>query len=230
MNYPSVIRNRIDPQISKQSFFIFSFIPSKNASPDKDGCFGVTKFRGAFSNMSGPDSVDEKCDSLIRNYDSVNTNKIMITGRDYLLTGDPSYFKTHSETEVKTKLSSLAREYIKGQRAQEQKDMDEIQKRERLLLDDVKHQDVPDTLDSYLTLRNKRASLRIYQESAQQKLKTSIKVLKETIKSVEKLEKDNPDFKERYKERYMKALEDANNNNNGECKNESTLSMIKQLK
>ena len=48
LEYPKTIRIHVDPQIPSQNIGLFSFIPSKGCTPDKQGCFGVLKLRGNF--------------------------------------------------------------------------------------------------------------------------------------------------------------------------------------
>src|SRR3990170_4868194 len=48
--YPAVDRFYKDPQYKDQVYCLHSFYPSKGATPDKDGVYGMFKCRGTFSN------------------------------------------------------------------------------------------------------------------------------------------------------------------------------------
>src|SRR5579872_6569716 len=48
LEYPKTMKMHVDPPINGQYWGLFSFIPSKKATPDPQGCYGVLKIRGTF--------------------------------------------------------------------------------------------------------------------------------------------------------------------------------------
>jgi len=47
--FPRVERQFADPPIPLQTYGLISFVPSKGASPDKDGVYGFMKMRGNYA-------------------------------------------------------------------------------------------------------------------------------------------------------------------------------------
>jgi len=91
LEFPRVRRFNVDPAIPHQKFGLISFIPSKNACPDNDGCYGVIKLRGNFSTEQEADKWSER---LIRDFD--NFAEI-----DYAFVGN--YFPLMDSNEIYTR-------------------------------------------------------------------------------------------------------------------------------
>jgi hypothetical protein len=206
LQYPKVVRIRRDPPLGQQNYYMFTFTPSKGATPDSDGCFGAMKFRGSFAT---PKEAEEWAENIIRNSDSYNENIIGYVGTDFPLTVDSKYCLSTKEVDVRTKMDNVARDNIKHQRETDKKEMEEIQDRRRQLLADTteaKHQSTDD-LEYYTTLRVKRANIRIMQEECEKKLKECGKILKKTTEEINKLDQTNPEYKQQYKAKYQSAVD-----------------------
>ena len=52
LKFPRERKLRVDPVLEGQSIGILSFIPAPEAVPDKDGCYGIFKLRGNFTNRT----------------------------------------------------------------------------------------------------------------------------------------------------------------------------------
>lgn len=205
MDFPKKLRMRVDPPLSHQNFFLFTFMPSKGAAPDTDGCFGVMKFRGSFPTDR---DADEYGEMLIRTVDSINENLIGRVGHDFPVSLDSKYCAQTKEVDVRAKLDELARNKVRSQREQEKKEMEEIEDRQKQLLSDTseaKEQSFDD-LEYYTQLRVKRANIRILQEECQKKMKECSKILSKTSSEIHALDDKHPQFCKQYEERYKSAV------------------------
>lgn len=214
LGFPKVVRTRRDPPIAQQSYYAMSFIPSQGARPDADGCFGVMKQRG---NFPTPKEAEEWCENLIRGNDSYNENLIGYVGHDFPLTVDSKYCLSTKEVDVRTKMDTVARDSIRSQREHDKKEMEEIQERRRELLADTSEakETSTDDLDYYVTLRVKRANIRMMQEECTKKMKECAKILSKTTSEINKLDDKYPHYVKEYKAKYNSALDAIGGDTNG---------------
>lgn len=214
LSFPKVVRTRKDPSIAQQNYYVMTFVPSKGARPDADGCFGVMKQRG---NFPTPKEAEEWCEVLIRGTDSYNENVIGYVGCDFPLTMDPKYCLSTKEVDVRTKMDTVARDSIRSQRENDKKEMEEIQDRRRQLLADTSEEKETaiDDLDYYVTLRVKRANIRMMQEECTKKMKECAKILTKTTSEINKMDEDHPQFVKEYTAKYRSALDAIGGDTNG---------------
>lgn len=206
LDFPRAIRVRKDPPLAQQNYYMFTFVPSKGARPDADGCFGVMKQRGTFPT---PKEAEEWGETIIRGVDSYNENIIGYVGSDFPLTVDSKYCLSTKEVDVRGKMDTVARDSIRSQRENDKKEMDEIQERRRALLSDTTQtkEESIDDLDYYVTLRVKRANIRIMQEECEKKLKECAKILKKTTSEINKMDDTHPQYAKEYTAKYKSALD-----------------------
>ena len=204
--FPKIQRKRVDPPIAQQNYFIFSFTPSSGATPDKDGCFGVMKMRGAFATQK---ESEEHSEYLIRTVDSFHENLIGFVGRDFPVTLENKYCKETKDVDVRMKLENVSREHLKQQREQEQREMEEIQERQKQLLAETseKSEVTYEDLDFYVSLRVKLAQARLMQEESDKNVKKCGKVIKQTKEQIYELDEKYPEYQKEYQEKYTNALE-----------------------
>lgn len=214
MNFPKVVRTRRDPPLSQQNYYVMTFVPSKGARPDADGCFGVMKQRGTFPT---PKEAEEWSENLIRGTDSYNENIIGYVGNDFPVTLDPKYCLSTKEVDVRTKMDTIARDSIRSQRENDKKEMEEIQERRRELLSDTSEDKATaiDDLDYYVTLRVKRANIRMMQEECTKKMKECAKILSKTTSEINKMDDKHPQYAKEYKAKYCSALDAIGGDTNG---------------
>ncbi len=207
LDFPKKLRMRVDPSLPHQNFCLFTFIPSKGACPDADGCFGVMKQRGNFATDR---DADEWGEHLIRTVDSLNENFIGRVGQDFPITLDDKYCEQTKEVDIRMKLDDVSRGKVKDQRDKDKKEMEEIQDRQKELLADtnkeVKDQSFDD-IEYYTQLRVKRGNIRILQEECQKKMKECNKILEKTNKEIHKLDDRFPHYDKEYEAKYKGALD-----------------------
>ncbi len=209
LKYPRIQRFRVDPQPSAHNVYcLHSFTPSQGATPDKDGCFGVLKFRGAFATVQEADSWAE---NLIRNVDSLHEIHISYVGREFPLTLEPTYFQETHEVDMKKKTDDIERAHAKNVREKEQQDMEDIKRRERELLDSSKKnpEEFKTSLDHYISLKVKCANILHVRNETQKKLKAMEQTRGSALEELNELDTQFPEFKEKYLETFKKSLTDV---------------------
>jgi len=97
LEFPKVMRQRVDPPLAQQNFCVFTFTPSVGAQPDKDGCFGALRIRGTFPTVQ---DAEEWSENLVRNHDSFHENMVGFVGRDFPLTADSKYCTKTKEVDI----------------------------------------------------------------------------------------------------------------------------------
>lgn len=204
--FPKIYKTRIDPQVNGQQYGLHSFIPAKGATPDKDGVYGIFKNRGNFNSLN---EANEHCELLIRSIDSVNDIFFSFVGKEFPLTLNANWCQETKEIDVKNKLDDVAKAKYKEQREKEQKDMEEIQERQKKLLSDNKElkQESKDDLDYYIMLRVKYANLKLSKEDLLGKLKNVEDLLEKSKTEIKDMNDKFPEYQTQYMTKYKNACE-----------------------
>ena len=211
LEFPRLMRQRIDPPLAQQNFCVFSFTPSVGAQADKDGCYGALRIRGTFPSVL---DAEEFSENIVRNHDSFHENVVGFVGRDFPLTADSKYCSKTKEVDIRMKLDNVSRDNIKQQREAEKREMEEIQERQKQLLADTTEAKETsfDDVEYYTSLRVKRANVRILQEECEKKLKDCGKILKKTNEELFELDEKFPEYQKQYEEKYKNALDAIGSN------------------
>jgi Family of unknown function (DUF5832) len=207
LDFPRKAKFRVDPPINGQSIGLISFYPSKNAVPDADGCFGVLKIRGNFPTMRDADNM---ADTLVRYHDTLSEIDFVHVGRDFpLFINNDMYTKVTREIDIQKTVDDNVRYNKKQQQEREDREIKNIQERQRALLDKT-HEKEKETiyrdLDFYITLRVKRANALMTIDEAMKKAKEAEAVAEKTLKEIEEIEQNNPDYAAEYMERYKREV------------------------
>ena len=209
LTYVKVDRRYCDPPLTNQKIVLVSFTPSKTAKPDADNIYGMMKVRGVFATEQEANEYSEK---LIREVDSLHEIYHAWVGRPFPVTTATGYEKELKSIDIRKKTVDMISEDILSRRRADEKELHEIQDKEKRLLEESKkaQNDEPlDPFDGYITEQVKRAQL-IWTYKETQKKTLQIKdILKTSNKTIEELEEKNPDYLGRYREKYMKARRDA---------------------
>lgn len=204
--FPRLERQFADPQVNQQIYGLISFVPAKGATPDKDGIFGFAKMRG---NYGSKEEAMERSEYLIRNVDSYHQIYNAYVGRPFPITLDPKYASAVSEIDIRKKATETISEDVKAKREKEKKDIEEIKEREKKLLDESKPDYIPDPYERYTVLRVKKAQLAWGYSQTMKQLDDMKRIIIKTRAEIDQMDSENPDFKNEYFERYMKARRDA---------------------
>jgi hypothetical protein len=211
LKFPRIEKTYADPQLPSQIYCIHSFVPSKGATPDKNGLYGMVKFRGAFQSIN---EANERAEYLIRNVDSYNSILTGYVGRPFPLTDDNKKYCTETnEIDINKKTDEVISKDIKSKRDEEKRTIKEIQAKEKKLIEDVKEKDIEnnpeDMLEHYTMLRVKRSQLIYTFNETVSKMNQMIKSLKSTEQQINKVDETNPEHKREYMERYNNARKEC---------------------
>lgn len=203
--FPRFERFYCDPQLQNQNYSLVSFVPSKGASPDTDGVYGMLKVRGTFSSE---DEANLRAEFLIRNGDSYHSIYNTYVGRPFPLAASKKYITDTTEVDIKKKIVDSTSTEIRKKRDEERQTMKEIQEREKELLADVERKE-PDPYDSYTELMVKKAQLSWTYHQTLQKMEEMKKNIIKARDEIVKMRAENEDYHSQYFKRYMDAREKA---------------------
>lgn len=206
LDFPKTMKLHVDPPLNGQNFGLVSFIPSKKATPDSDGCYGILKLRGTYHDEKSADAWSE---NIIRNHDSYAAIDTVWVGKPFPLMRDNSVYRaTTREVDIRRKIDEVAREELKVKREQERAEMSSVQERHRNLMRDVAEEKdtAPDDLELYTQLVTKRAHLKYNSEEITRKLQESADLVAKVEAEIAEMDKTHPEYKDEFMERYTSAL------------------------
>ena len=207
LKFPRERKFRIDPSISGQSIGIISFSPSKNARPDSQGCFGVLKLRGNFSNQ--PDA-ERYGAMLMRKYDSYAEYDLVRVGQDFPLMIDNSiYTEETKEVNIKAVVDDISLSFIRKKKEEERQQREEVETRSRKLISKDTEEDRAESLNDlefYTTMRTKKAHCQHIIDQSKDKLQEAKTALARIVEQIEELDGKFPEYKTQYISQYDNAL------------------------
>lgn len=207
--FPRVERKYADPALTNQNYALVSFVPSREAKPDADGCYGMMKIRGVFATI---EEADERAEYIVKNVDSYQSILTTFVGRPFpLIPHDAEkYGAKLNKIDVNKKTEEVISKDIKAKREQDNKEVAEIREREEKLKQDVKveMEDLPDE-EMYTTLRVKRSQLiYTYMENIK-KMRELKDLIYNTDKEIQAMDANDPTLIEQYHQRYMDARRES---------------------
>jgi len=203
-SYPASEKTFADPSIPGQRLCLVSFVPSVDATPDKDGMYGMIKVRGSFETE---DEADDRAELLIRTVDSYHKIFTAYVGKPFPATTSSKYAAESNDIDIKKKVTEVISKDIKRQRMEEKKEIAEIKDREKKLMEDVEKDFDP--YERYIELRVKKAQLVwTYLETQKKMDEMKDSIVKTRVEIVE-LDEENPSYFSTYREKYMNARRDA---------------------
>jgi len=208
--FPRFDRTFADPPPPNQLYGLISFVPAKGATPNPNGIYGFVKLRG---NYPTEIEANQRCEFIIRNVDSYHNIQTCYVGRPVPVTIDPKYAAETSEIDIRKQTAESISADVKARKEQDQREMKQIKEREEALLKESEKARADETevdpYDNYITLKVKKAQLTWTYGEHIKKMAEIVPILARTRKNIEDLDKDHPEFKETYFEKYRKAREDS---------------------
>lgn len=202
--FPSIERKFADSPVPLQHLGLISFIPAKGATPNEDGVFGMAKLRG---NYATPIEMSERAETIIREGDSYHTIFHAYVGRPFPITAKSSWSAETDEVDIRKSMTSTISADIKQKKKDEQREVEQLKDREKILREDVEKDDDP--YETYITLKVKHAQL-AWTYLEHHKKMTEIKtIIEKTRKEVNDLDTEFPSYKDEYFEKYKAARRDA---------------------
>jgi len=205
--FPMVDRVYADPALPMQNISLWSFTPAKGATPNENGVFGFGKIRGTFNT---PIEAEERAEFIIRNVDSTHQVFHTYTGRPFPITNSSKYSAETSEVDIRKEMTKATSNNVKERRQTDQQTVKEITEREEKLIAESKQdpEDV-DPYDEYITLKVKKAQLSWTYLEHKKKMIEIGPIVAKTRERLAELDSKDPEFKEKYYEKYMKARKEA---------------------
>lgn len=209
IRYTQVDRYYADPAVPNQKIVLVSFVPSKGAKPDKDNIYGMMKVRGVYATE---EEANERAEFLIRNVDSYHDIYHAYMGRPFPITTTEEFSQELKSIDIRKKTTEMISEDILSRKRKEKRDMEDIQDREKKLLEESKRAqegEPEDPFDVYITSQVKRAQLAWTFHETRKKLEQMKSSFRSTADEIKQLDELHPDFIEKYKEKYMQARKDS---------------------
>jgi hypothetical protein len=209
LRFPQIDRQYADPAIPNQKIVLVSFIPAKGARPDEDNIYGMMKVRGVFATE---EEANERAENLIRNHDSYHEIYHAFVGRPFPVTNADGYEHEIQKIDIRQKTVRLISEDILNKKRSEEKEMRDMQEKEKKLLGESKRakEDIPeDPYEVYITDQVKRAQLIWTYKETMKKCDQMKDLIRTTSDVIQTTEKENPDYVSQYKEKYMSARREA---------------------
>ena len=204
--FPKVDRTYADPPPPLQNIGLISFTPAKGASPNKNGVYGFAKLRG---NFATPIEANQRAEYLIRNVDSYHQIYHTYVGRPFPITSSSKYSQETEEIDIRKQMTESVSENIRKKKKDDYQAMKEIKDREQELLEDTKIDKEDDPYETYITLNVKKAQLSWTYLEHQKKMEEVKNIIIKTRKEIENLDKEFPEYKDNYYEKYMDARRKA---------------------
>jgi hypothetical protein len=206
LEYPKVTRLGIDPPLpGNQNLGLVTFIPSREAKPDKHGIYGIMKVRGTFATDK---EASDWANKLIREVDSMNAINYIYPGRYFPVTNEDKFCENVDEVKLKEYTKNIVLDDYKEKKALEENEIKLVEDRKKDLLeptDSVKDR-VIDQLEVYTQLRVKRATLRQYQEELEKKQKEITSLIRKHTTEMGDLEEKHPTYATEFKKKYFNEL------------------------
>lgn len=203
--FPHSDRRYADPEITGQAIGLFSFVPAKGATPNKNGIYGFAKLRG---NYASSVEANTKAEEIIRKTDSYHQIYHTFVGKPFPVTESSDYSSEVNSVDLRKDTSESFSEDIKLKREKDARDMAEIKEREESLLEDVKKDPENESdPDHYTTLHVKKAQLTWMYVETLGKIRNMQNLIAKARLEIHNIDIKEPTFRDEYKERYMKARE-----------------------
>jgi len=202
--FPRSFKYSADPIYRNQVYSLHSFIPAPGATPDKEGVFGMFKVRAT---CMTEEEADEHAEDIVRNVDSYNTVYHGYCGKWFPATLSSKYTQEIHEVDITKKVKEVISKNLVNKRKQEKKDIQEIKQREAELRKEVKdiEENGEDPMDVYIELHVKKAHCLYTLERYKKDMLKLEKVCEESQTLIDKLDTDNPEFKNNYMDIYKQA-------------------------
>lgn len=240
VSFPRREKTFCDPKYSNQIVCLHSFIPSKGATPDADGIYGMIKCRGTFPDI---EQSSIRAEEIIRGFDSFHRIYTSYVGQPFPLCDTSKFSQEVNEIDLQKKIDSTMKEDLKVKKEEDRKEIEDIQNREKKLLEEGRKNELYNTklderdkkiaagepveeeieeispdeiLDKYTQLRIKRAQLIYTFVDTKKKLMQVKSIVKDTEEELKELEKQDPSYLQNYRERYMEARRQAHLPDNDE--------------
>lgn len=205
--WPQCEKRWADPPISGQTLCSHSFVPSKGATPNKEGLYGYLKCRGTFANE---DDQDAHAEFIIENVDSYHAIFHGYVGQPIPLVDDSNEDYTLETQQIDIHQKKMSKELaadMKEKRENEKRQIEETKQRAEKIREKEKAaaKGEVDHEERYTTLRVKRANIIFSMYQLLTTLKRYKDTLHETVGIIEEMDRKFPQYQQTFLTQYEKA-------------------------
>lgn len=166
---------------------------------------GVGKIRGAFNTQ---EEAAVRAEEIVRDVDSTNTVYTCLIGTPFPLVSR-GFSEEVVEVDLRSEVEHALATNVRNQRKREEKEMEEIKRREEELLRDSEKDPNADDQENYITHRVKLAHLKYSISQHSQKRSECVEKAKQCMEWLLKMKEAHPEYEEKYMEHYMKGRKAA---------------------
>jgi hypothetical protein len=222
--FPRINRRFVDPSIpGEPKYALFSYIEHpdvdmiKFLDEIKDGLKpkhkkqldelnarpqlirGVGKIRGAYVTQR---EAETRAEEIVRDIDSTNSVFTCIVGVPFPLVSN-GMSEEVSEVDLQQQTEHTIAQNVRKQRQKDQKEIEDIKRREEDLMRNAEKDPNVDDEDNYIAQRVKLAHLRYSIEQHTKKHAECVENEKKVVEWLVDMKSRNPEFEEKYMEKYM---------------------------
>jgi Family of unknown function (DUF5832) len=196
-------RNFVDPiKHTDPTYFLFTFVPSKNAVADESGWYGVAKIRGFGHTL---EEVDLRAKEIIEKIDSSNSIFTGVCGRPFPLV-TRGFASDLVEVDVSNKTEQIISDNVRAKQKAAEKEMKEMEQRRAALVkedgtinDDISGQEL------YIQERVKLAHLKYACFEHLSKRDECLKSIERVKAFLRNANTENPEYEENFIKRYKEG-------------------------
>ena len=166
---------------------------------------GVGKIRGAFHTVG---EADARAEEIIRDIDSTNSIFTCMMGQPFPLVTE-GFSEEVTEIDLQKETETAIAQNVREKRRKEQKEMEEIKKREEALKADVTKEPGDDLEEDYVTRRVKLAHLRYAISEHDKKKAECIEHEQKCVEWLKEQSELHPEFEHNYMKKYLDARKAA---------------------
>lgn len=166
---------------------------------------GVAKIRGTFHTQQ---EAETRSEEIIREQDSSNSVFISIVGVPFPLISE-GMAESVNEVNISEQVEQTISQNVRYKRQKEEQEMEQIKQRELELLEEAKKDPNTDDLNNYITQRVKLAHLRYAIDEHAKKRVECKENEQKCIKWLLDMSCRNPEFEEKFFEKYMESRKAA---------------------
>jgi hypothetical protein len=166
---------------------------------------GVAKIRGAFLTQQ---EAQTRAEEIVRDVDSANSVFTCITGAPFPLVSE-GMAEQVNEVDLQRETEHAISQNVRAKRRREEKEINELKRREKELMADVEKDPNADDLDNYTDQRTKLAHLRYFISQFEEKHSKYVENEKNCVKWLLDMKSRHPEYEEQYMERYKEGLRKA---------------------
>lgn len=218
-----------DPPYKNQAFCLFSWIPSKNATPDENGVYGMIKVRGAFDTE---DEMNTRAEYLINHCDSFHRIYHANMGRPLPLTLKEDFVKDIKFVKAEGNEEDIIHTSVEQDQKEEEKVQKELNERVKIIREEEKKGSDPvaDPIENYIQNKVKVAFNMAAIDNFRAQIAKSQEVIRNAHQALCDLDAENPDFADGFMNKYNETRKAVGMPDSDTVANEPGMEPIKYMR